>query len=56
VGTKVIKGAMNSKFSSNVTPETVEKLKKFNEEFSFLESKKRMDLIYRNWRWILILA
>jgi structural maintenance of chromosome 4 len=49
-GTKVIKGAMNSKFSSDVTPETVEKLeqerihleeqwKKFNEELSSLESQ-----------------
>ena len=49
-GTKVMKGAMNSKFSSDVTPETVEKLeqernhleeqwKKFNEELRSLESK-----------------
>ncbi|CAB4429885.1 unnamed protein product [Rhizophagus irregularis] len=49
-GGKVIKGAMNSKFSSDVTPETVEKLeqernhleeqwKKFNEEFRSLESQ-----------------
>lgn len=47
-GTKVVKGAMNSKFSSDVTPETVAKLeqershleeqwREFNEEFRSLE-------------------
>ena len=49
-GGKPMKGAMNSKFSSDVTPETIEKLgkernhleeqwKKFNEELRSLESQ-----------------
>ncbi|GBB86291.1 hypothetical protein RclHR1_12710001 [Rhizophagus clarus] len=51
-GTKAIRGAMNSKFSSDMTPEIVEKLeqernhldeqwKKFNEEIRSLESQLR---------------